>query len=85
MVISSRTSFPKNNLRIDNDTTEVDEDTLGNYAQSRLDDQNDENTPSMLIFPKELILQKIVISCVGLNLASRESMVLNHFLTKGLS
>ena len=36
-------SFCKDNLQNDNDSTEVDEDTLGNYAQSLLDDQNDEN------------------------------------------
>jgi hypothetical protein len=43
IAISPRISFSKDNLRNDNDTTEVDEDTTGNYAQSLLDDQNDEN------------------------------------------
>ena len=43
IALSPRTSFSKDNLPNDNDTTEVDEDTTGNYAQSLLDDQNDEN------------------------------------------
>ena len=43
LTISGRISFSKDNLRIDYDSTGVDEDTLGNYAQSRPDEQNDEN------------------------------------------
>jgi hypothetical protein len=43
IALTPRTSFSKDNFRKDNDSTEVDEDTSGNYAQSLLDDQNDEN------------------------------------------
>jgi hypothetical protein len=43
IALTPRLSFSKDNFQIEKDSTEVDEDTLGNYADMLLDRQSDEN------------------------------------------